>query len=87
MLRYAAIAAMLTVLLPTAPSLAVTAKQKKETCKFGADDQKLTGAARKAFMAKCMSNKDDPRGMPAAGAAPPAAGSPPPPPAGPPARQ
>ena len=83
MLRYAAIAAMLTVLLPTAPSLAVTAKQKKETCKFGADDQKLTGGARKAFMAKCMSNKDDPRGAPVAGAAPPG-GSPP---AGPPSKQ
>ena len=35
-----------------------------ETCKFGADDQKLTGAARKSFMAKCMSNKDAPRGKP-----------------------
>ena len=35
-----------------------------ETCKFGADDQKLTGAARKAFMSKCMSNTDSPRGKP-----------------------
>jgi len=35
-----------------------------ETCKFGADDQKLTGAARSAFMKKCMSDKDDPRGPP-----------------------
>ncbi len=34
------------------------------TCKFGADDQKLEGAARKAFMKNCMSNKDDPRGPP-----------------------
>ena len=30
------------------------------TCKFGADDQKLQGPARNAFMKKCMSNKDDP---------------------------
>jgi hypothetical protein len=37
-----------------------------ETCKFGADDKKLTGAARKSFMAKCMSNKDSPRGKPVA---------------------
>jgi len=85
MLRYAAIAVMLTVLLPSAPSMAVTTKQKKETCKFGADDQKLTGPARKAFMAKCMSNKDEPRGAPA-GAAPPA-GSPPPRAGGPPPKQ
>jgi psiF repeat len=81
MLRYAAIAAMLTVLLPTVPSMAVTAKQKRETCKFGADDQKLTGAARKTFMARCMSDKDDPRGAGTQGAAPPMAASPPPPPA------
>jgi hypothetical protein len=33
-----------------------------ETCKFGADDAKLDGAKRKAFMAKCMSNRDDKRG-------------------------
>jgi psiF repeat len=32
------------------------------TCKFGADDQKLQGAARKAFMKKCMSDKDEPHG-------------------------
>jgi hypothetical protein len=47
------------------PALALTAKQKAETCTFGANDQKLTGAARKSFMAKCMSNADSPRGQPA----------------------
>jgi hypothetical protein len=36
-----------------------------ETCTFGADDQKLTGAKRKAFMSKCMSNANSPRGKPA----------------------
>ena len=46
-------------------AFAATSKEKMETCKFGADDQKLTGAKRKAFMAKCMSNKDSPRGKPA----------------------
>jgi hypothetical protein len=35
-----------------------------ETCKFGADNQKLVGAKRKAFMSKCMSNADSPRGKP-----------------------
>ena len=46
-----------------APAVAAT-NPKLETCNFGADDQKLTGAARKSFMAKCMSNKDAPRGKP-----------------------
>jgi len=76
MLRYAVAIVMLTALLPTAPSFALTAKQRMDTCKFGADDQKLQGPARKAFIAKCMSNKDDPRGP----AAPPAAAPPGPPP-------
>ena len=44
MTRYAFIAAMLVALLPSAPSFAVTAKEKMATCKFGADDQKLQGA-------------------------------------------
>ena len=47
-----------------APAFAATSSEKMETCKFGADDQKLAGAARKSFMAKCMSNKDAPRGKP-----------------------
>ena len=46
-------------------AVAATSKQKMETCKFGADDQKLTGAKRKAFLTKCMSNADSPRGKPA----------------------
>jgi hypothetical protein len=28
-----------------------------ETCKFGADDQKLKGAPRTAFIKKCMANE------------------------------
>jgi hypothetical protein len=76
MLRFAAvIAATLAVMLPCAPSFAVSAKDKMATCKFGADDQKLAGKARTVFMKKCMSNRDDPRGpgtgMPPAGAPPP----------------
>ena len=46
-------------------AFAATSKEKMETCTFGADDQKLKGAARKSFMTKCMSNKDAPRGKPA----------------------
>jgi broad specificity polyphosphatase/5'/3'-nucleotidase SurE len=66
MIRYAAIAAVLGATLPGVPSLALSAKDKTATCKFGADDQKLQGAARNAFMKKCMSNKDEPRSSPGA---------------------
>jgi hypothetical protein len=76
MIRYAIAAAVLTVMLPSVPSLALTAKQKMETCKFGADDQKLQGPARQAFIKKCMANKNDPRGSAAPGA-PAAPGTPP----------
>lgn len=44
------------LLCAAAPATAATAEQKKETCTFGADDAKLEGAKRNAFMAKCMSN-------------------------------
>jgi hypothetical protein len=71
MLRYAVVATLLAVMLPSAPSFAVTPKDKMATCKFGADDQKIQGAERNAFMKKCMSNKDDPRGPGAAAAPPP----------------
>ena len=58
----ASLAALL--LLHVSPVSALTAKQKMETCKFGADDQKLTGAARKKFISNCMANRDSPRGKP-----------------------
>ena len=77
MRRYVFLAAVLVAMLPAAPSFAVNAKDKMATCKFGADDQKLEGAARNAFMKKCMANRDDPRG-PASGSA--AGGGVPPPP-------
>ena len=63
MLRLVAAAALAAFLLG-APAFAATSQQKMETCKFGADDQKLQGAARKSFMTKCMANKDSPRGKP-----------------------
>lgn len=44
----------------SAPAHAVSAKQKMETCKFGADDQKLSGPEHKAFMKKCMAAGDGP---------------------------
>ena len=63
---YALAAAVLAALLSCAPCYAVTAKDKMVTCKFGADDQHLQGKARSAFMKKCMSNEDEPRGAPGA---------------------
>ena len=45
-----------------APALAVTAKQKHDTCVFGADHPKLTGKEREKFMRNCMANRNDPRG-------------------------
>ncbi len=68
MIRYA-VAAMLVIVPAGAPCYALTTKDKMATCKFGADDQHLEGKARSAFMKKCMSNKDEPRG--ASTAAPP----------------
>jgi hypothetical protein len=51
------LAGVLAALAFAAPAHAVTAKEKMETCKFGADDQKLAGAARKSFLSKCMANE------------------------------
>ena len=64
--RYHCTAVVAAILLFEAPApvSALTAKQKMETCKFGADDQKLTGAARKKFLSNCMANRDSPRGKP-----------------------
>ena len=73
MSRYALLAAVLIVFVSAEPCFAVDAKQKMATCKFGADDQRLQGAARDAFLKKCMANRNDPRGP--AGAS---AGAPPP---------
>ena len=61
MLRTLSIIALLPLLLAT-PATAVTKAQKMETCKFGAEDQKLEGAKRNAFINKCMSPQNDKRG-------------------------
>ncbi len=71
MFRYALVVAALIAFVPAGPCFAVDAKQKMATCKFGADDQKLQGTARNAFIKKCMANRDDPRGPAAAGSAAP----------------
>jgi len=58
--RLAALAAF-ALAVSIAPASALTAKQKMETCKFGADDQKLKGKARTAFIGKCMANERAPK--------------------------
>jgi hypothetical protein len=74
MQRYALVAgvffALSLVLLPSGPVLALTTKQKMDTCKFGADHPMLTGKARAEFLKKCMSERNDPRGAPSGAAAP-----------------
>ena len=70
MLRTLSLLSLLPLLLMVTPASALTKEQKMETCKFGADDQKLEGAKRKTFMANCMANRDDKRPEKPMGAAP-----------------
>ena len=58
MSRCAFLAAALIVVLPAGPCFAVDAKQKMATCQFGADQQRLQGEARDAFLKKCMEDRD-----------------------------
>jgi hypothetical protein len=53
MLRHIGLFA-LPLLLLASPASAITAKDKMETCKVGADSQNLEGAKRNAFIKKCM---------------------------------
>ncbi len=53
MLRYIGLIG-LPLLLLASPASAITAKQKMDTCKFGADNEHLAGAKRNAFIKKCM---------------------------------
>ena len=64
-IRLIAAAGLAASFLLSPSAFAATSKQKMETCTFGANDQKLMGAKRNAFMSKCMSNTDSPRGKPA----------------------
>jgi hypothetical protein len=64
--RYVLVAAIVSGLAlavaAAAPALALTAKQKHDTCVFGADHPKLAGKEREKFMRNCMANRNDPRG-------------------------
>ena len=52
------IVAGLAAFVFSAPAQAATSKEKVETCAFGADELKLIGAKRKAYMAKCTANQE-----------------------------
>jgi hypothetical protein len=75
MLRILSVMSLLPLLLLATPASALTKAQKTETCKFGADHEKLKGAKRTAFINKCMANRDDKRGPAMAPAAAPATGT------------
>ena len=51
---------LFAAMLFNAPAFAISAQEKMKTCEFGAEDQKLTGAARKTFISKCMASGDAP---------------------------
>src|SRR5262249_11189662 len=68
MSRYALLAAALIVLIPARPCFAVDAKQKMATCKFGADDQRLQGAARNASSKNGRQNRTSHAAPPPEGA-------------------
>ena len=53
-----AILSLLALPLLAAPAAAATKAQKMETCKFGADNEKLTGKKRSDFIKKCMANRN-----------------------------
>jgi hypothetical protein len=58
--RVAFVAGLFAALFLNTPASALTAKEKQDICNFGADDQKLTGGARKTFLTKCMAKEDAP---------------------------
>ena len=60
MLRFISAGGVLALIVVGTPAAAITAQEKMETCKFGADHQKLSGAKRKRFLARCMADTDGP---------------------------
>jgi psiF repeat len=59
LLRYACIACaagLLATVAADTPASALTPAEKMETCRIGADAQKLVGKKRKAFISKCMAD-------------------------------
>jgi psiF repeat len=57
-MRYLFAAALVAAAAFASPAAALTPEEKMETCKIGADAQKLTGTKRKKFLARCMADSD-----------------------------
>ena len=55
-----AFAAAMLLLAGSSSAFAITPKEKMDICNFGADDQKLSGNARKSFINKCMAKGEEP---------------------------
>lgn len=51
-----AIVCALPVLMLAMPASAITKEERMATCKFGADNDKLAGKKRDAFIKRCMAN-------------------------------
>jgi hypothetical protein len=69
MYRRAFAAGLAAAMVFATPAFAITAKEKMDTCKFGAADQKLTGKKEQDFIKKCMANERTPAPAPASKAA------------------
>jgi entry exclusion lipoprotein TrbK len=57
-MRYLFAAALVAAAALAGPAAALTPEEKMETCKIGADAQKLTGTKRKKFLTRCMADTD-----------------------------
>jgi hypothetical protein len=57
-MQYVCALALVAVAMLATPASALTPQEKMETCKFGADNQRLTGAKRKRFLARCLADTD-----------------------------
>ncbi len=61
MLRTLGVMSLLPLRFLASPASALTTAENGEICKFSAEDQKLTSAKRKTFLARCMANRNDKR--------------------------
>jgi len=57
-IRCLVMAVLIAVVVFDTTASALAPAEKMETCKIGADQQKLTGAKRKKFLARCMADSD-----------------------------
>jgi hypothetical protein len=74
MTRSLCLLGLLAGLITLMPALSASAEDRIKICRFGADNQKLSGEARKSFITKCMATAEPPAA--AAAAAAPSTGRP-----------